>query len=292
MEFVLVDPLNGQSPYNPGLLQTQQRQAALVTDRHLGPQDEEVGVTKPLLVFLSQTEQDEIKSNYSRPTYWFLTKKLNIRAFLDESDTPVGNSIEQTLYDNANACSHALVFLSPTFRQRKYCVKELNTFLFRVDNEDSAFRLLPVLVNLQDTKGYPVMLKAKCWLRLNNGSGSVSSLVNDLWPRLANDVFKGRLTYHLTPSKCEKWLAEYIDEAAKEGILILPRELSLFRSRQRVLKRTILIGLSILAIVTVVVVVVVLLRPHALVRDERDAIMHPDAWYAPTPSLTFRYPLS
>jgi len=84
-------------------------------------------------VFLSHTGRDGVKEDIARPTHWFLQNVLNIDAFLDDEDAIWSDGKMRALIEHAYRCTHALVILSPSFRQQRYCIMELNTFMSRSD---------------------------------------------------------------------------------------------------------------------------------------------------------------
>ena len=172
-----------------------------VLSGHQHPQNQPDDLNPPFDVFLSQSNRDKARDNISAPTYWFLTEKLQIRTFLDLWDNDPGMSNEAMLFQAAHQCSYALVVLSPSFRRRPFCVKELNTFMKRwwEDNPrtSSAIRVIPILWNLTDTTGYCPALGELSWVSSSPGEGAATFLTETLWPDLARKVFKmqGHETY-------------------------------------------------------------------------------------------------
>lgn len=87
-------------------------------------------------VFISHTGTGRIKSDIALPTYWLLTKKCNVEAFLDAETLGPGRDVDGNLAKEAYRCTHALCIISAEYRESKYCIKELNTFMKRLSEED------------------------------------------------------------------------------------------------------------------------------------------------------------
>ena len=211
-----------------------QSRVGVLSGRH-HPQNQPDDLNPPFDVFLSQSNRDKARDNISAPTYWFLTEKLQIRTFLDLWDNDPGMTNEAMLFQAAHQCSYALVVLSPSFRRRPFCVKELNTFMKRwwEDNPrtSSAIRVIPILWNLTDTTGYCPALGELSWVSSSPGEGAATFLTETLWPDLARKVFKmqGHETY--AASYFEDCLLEYIEKHLDEGDL--PTNLRDFHRRKQ-----------------------------------------------------------
>ena len=95
-------------------------------------------------IFVSHTGQDGAKEEIARPTHWLLTKKLGAEAFLDDENATPGDGTVKVLIEPAYKCSHAVVIISPSFRKRRCCVQELNTFMARRRRGDGIC-VIPVL---------------------------------------------------------------------------------------------------------------------------------------------------
>lgn len=126
--------------------------------------------------------RDDVKRKIARPTYWFVKNVLKLRAFVGEVDTTAGADVDAALFYPAYECTHALVILSPKFREHRYCVKELNTFMER-RSKNGGCVVLPALYLLTNLEGYVDELSSIIWLS-NGSSGAVDYMVLDLWPRL------------------------------------------------------------------------------------------------------------
>ena len=140
-------------------------------------------------VFLSHTGKDNVKEEIARPTHWFLTNHCAVKAFLDDSSTQPGMEKSLALLEPAYRCTHALVLLSPTFRSRRYCVQELNTFVSRFQQEtDGSFHLIPALWMLSNTRGYADFMHELIWLKDSENAAAGDYMVFSLWPRLRKEL--------------------------------------------------------------------------------------------------------
>lgn len=177
-------------------------------------------------VFLSHTGKDGVKDEIARPTYWFLTAVLGVQAFLDEQSPDWGSHITEAVGKAAYRCTHAVVILSPTFREREYCVLELNTFMRRWRNKDG-IQVLPILHGIRDVKGY----HAEVNNLIRKGSQAMQSgadcMVDDLWPALLRKLKRPAMT----KDQLEELLAEYVDKNA--GHCQIPACIFSRTSRQR-----------------------------------------------------------
>lgn len=133
----------------------------LFTKQAKGPDDVEIGMLTNMwsiqdtidrypcsqtpFVFFSQTNTDKARELIARPTYWFLQNVLRVEAFLDERDSAMGKDKHEVMLKNAFHCTHAVVILSPTFREREFCVKELNTFMYRMFQLQHDITIIPCL---------------------------------------------------------------------------------------------------------------------------------------------------
>lgn len=158
---------------------------ALVKD--VGHLERPAVATSDCKIFLSCTQSDKTKELIARPTHWFLTNILGISTFLDEQDDPNrGRPNDQILAENAYGCAYAIAILSPNYRLRRDCVRELNTFQRRLcEAEAMLFRAIPVLWKIGNTAGYSSFWDSQSWI--NNAEindSPVQFLTQELWPRL------------------------------------------------------------------------------------------------------------
>jgi len=155
--------------------------------------------------FLSHTGRDGVKEEIAHPTYWFLKRILGVEAFLDDSDAIRGNTVMEALVPPSYECTHALVIVSPTFRQRSCCVRELNTFMARWRRRDG-IRVIPALWLLNNLDGYHPDVDDL--IRIGNGGTRycVSYLVKNLWPELVRMLGRPAIATELL----EEYLVEYV----------------------------------------------------------------------------------
>lgn len=149
-------------------------------------------MNKEKLVFLSHSGQDDesvgnVKLEIAEPTHWFLKKIIGVKAFLDKKDVTIGTDKQEAISKVAYQCTHAIVFLSPAFRTREYCVKELNTFMAR-RGRGERLKIFPALWRMENLDGYSDEVKEIVWLN-GDTSSSVRYIVDYLWPQLAK-LFK------------------------------------------------------------------------------------------------------
>lgn len=141
-----------------------------------------------------------IKEELARPTYWFLTEKLGLKVFLDDEFSKDGSSRDKWgselidfLAKPAYWCTHALVLLTPGFRKRKACCKELNTFMHRHRNQrekkEPNIRVLVALWKMEDTTGYSGDVGRLVFVKYET-QFVVYYMLNMLWPRLLESLRK------------------------------------------------------------------------------------------------------
>mmetsp|Transcript_27326 Transcript_27326/g.38652 ORF Transcript_27326/g.38652 Transcript_27326/m.38652 type:complete len:158 (-) Transcript_27326:661-1134(-) len=99
----------------------------------------------------------------ARPTYWFLKNKLKVEAFLDDESMGEGEIQDKSLLTAAYKCTHALVLVSPGFRESDDCVKELNTFMYRHTNKNN-ITIIPALWGITNLKGYVNAFQTIVWV--------------------------------------------------------------------------------------------------------------------------------
>lgn len=181
------------------------------SERDVGilPRPADVPSSKKPYVFLSQTNRDDVKELYSRPVHWFLQERLGVSAFLDESTSMAGRASEINIALAAYSCTHAIVFLSVSYRKRPWCVKELNTFMKRRDKGEMI--VIPVLVDLPDTTGFCDRLDSISWIKCKHGTGAAAFISRELWPQIS-DLFRNEDSEYGkdSPRASEKLLLEYI----------------------------------------------------------------------------------
>lgn len=93
-------------------------------------------------VFVSHTGQDDSKEQIARPTRWFLETVVGVRAIIDDGDLDAGREKVNELLTKIYKSSHILIILSPKFRQREFCVREINTAM-KLINSKMAFTSCP-----------------------------------------------------------------------------------------------------------------------------------------------------
>ena len=216
------------------------------------------GISSTTKVFSSQTLSDNTKSEIARPTWWFVSKKLGLDAFIDERDIECGDDIPEELLRNAYECTHAICFLSPNYRTRKTCVRELNTFMKRKNVEKDGLEVIPVLWKIEDTKGYCRDLGKIKYIRFDSAAGLVQFLTNVLWPQLEkrlNGTHRSRQAY-------KDILVEYVETHRGKHETPIPDALERFAKRQRakgLIRRVVVVTLALIVLLvgTVVALVVV-----------------------------------
>jgi hypothetical protein len=167
-------------------------------------------------IFISHAGIDS-RECIARPTHWFLVNCLEIETFFDEHDMIWGDKIDQSLGELAYGCTDALVILSPNFRRKKYCVSELNTFVFRRDINEDGIVVLPVLWKLEELSGYSVAISKSVWVKGGSDDPALF-LTQTLWPHLTKrfkkfhaggwlkKLFAGRKQINF-----DKCLAQYVE---------------------------------------------------------------------------------
>lgn len=133
-------------------------------------------------VFICHCGRDNSKELFARPVYWLLTQSLGISAFLDDWSIGFGEHKEDAMARALYECNSALVILSPSFRSRQFCVKELNTLMHR-QKVDDGVKILPVLWQMDNVKDYNPAL-ANLIYAVGKTSNPVYFLLDTLWPKL------------------------------------------------------------------------------------------------------------
>ena len=190
------------------------------------PQDKWHMSTTPY-IFLSHTGRDGAKKDIIRPTYWFLTEVLKVRAFLDEQNALTGVHKVLALMEPAYTCTHALLILSPSFRTREFCVLELNTFMGRLRRQGK-IRVLPALWLMDNLDGYDS--KVDDLIRFVNADtrDSVHYMVQFLWPALVEELGLPEMS----TKDMKAHLYRYVEEHRGEQHDI-PTDLERFARRKR-----------------------------------------------------------
>ena len=201
-----------------------------------GGKEEDVGdllpenlpISSTPLVFLSCTDRDAVKGEIARPTHWFLTSILEVEAFLDEYDTEAGSPVVEALVRPANTCTHALVILSPSFRKREFCVRELNTFMARLRSKDG-ISIIPALWLTENVEGYHRDVDKLIWVGDKETRDPATYMVHTLWPVLVRQLGGTEIGTELL----EKRLVQYVQ--SQRGLTCsIPSSLERFaRNRER-----------------------------------------------------------
>jgi len=134
-------------------------------------------------IFLSHTGQDGVKEDIARPTHWFLTEVLEVEAFVDDLNAIPGNPSVETLMPPAYKCTYALVILSRSFRERRFCVRELNTFVARLRRKDG-IRVVPVLWQINSLKGYHPDVEELSYIASKETVDAADFMIYTLWPKV------------------------------------------------------------------------------------------------------------
>jgi hypothetical protein len=148
------------------------------------PPEEEWPMSKESYVFISHTGKDNVKELIARPVHFFLEKVVKVKAFLDDGSIRAGTDKTEVLAAAAYRCTHALVVFSPSYRSRRFCVKELNTFMKRHSQRDG-IRIIPTLWGVSDLNDYHADVSELAWVACTSTS-IVDFLVQFLWPELLN----------------------------------------------------------------------------------------------------------
>lgn len=189
------------------------------------------------LVFLSHTGRDGVKEEICRPTHWFLTHKVfgnnngnQGQVFFDDASMPAGQEKTLCLLQQAHRCTHAVVILSPSFRYRKYCVMEINTFMVRrfVKRNDN-LTVIPVLWNLDQAHGYAPAVQELGWIASRGLRDPADFMVEVLWPFLMKQFAKGATS----ESTYKAWLVDYVTSHRGRGRVAIPPALERFCAREQ-----------------------------------------------------------
>jgi WD40 repeat protein len=146
------------------------------------PPEEEWPMSEEPYVFISHTGKDNVKELVARPVHFFLEKVLKVKAFLDDGSVLAGTDTTEVLAANAYRCTHALVVFSPSYRTRRFCVKELNTFMKRRSKGDG-IRIIPTLWGVSNLNDYHSDVSNLAWVACTS-TYIVDFLVQTLWPEL------------------------------------------------------------------------------------------------------------
>lgn len=172
-------------------------------------------------IFLSLTGRDDVRNTLVRPTRWFLEQELKVTAFLDEQNLAGGQSIPDVLANEASNCSHAIVFISPNYRKRRFCVLELNTFMERKRNQDG-IQILPVLWDVDTMAGYHSELHKTVWISNSSRLDEINFLIRILWPGILRFLARNPRS----TDRLEQDLCSYVKSA--RGDQLIPVTLELF----------------------------------------------------------------
>lgn len=225
--------------------------------------------------FLSHTGRDGVKEELALPTKYFLEQVLGVeKAFLDQQDSILGERITKAIVKPAYKCTHALVLISPRFREQKWCVRELNTFLERKRRED--IEVLLVLWKVENLDGFHPDTDKLVWLRAETHC-SPNFMVQFLWPELIRKMGLRKMR----SAALERHLVRQIESARGHGIIPPDHETFVknYRNRARWIA-TLLIG-SMVAILIALVsgscpFPIALQRNHESPADKRlRAVLHP-----------------
>lgn len=161
-------------------------------------------------VFISHTGQDKpnnVKELFARPAYWFLKQVIGVNACFDDGpgELEIGGEVTEELTRRAYQCTHALVILSPRFRERRMCVKELNTFMRRLQSNDG-IRVVLVMWEIDNLEGYHDQLGELVRFPQSKTNNPVEFLVQTLWPELLR-LFRQR---EMQRPELERYLDNYI----------------------------------------------------------------------------------
>jgi len=170
-------------------------------------------------IFLSHTGRDDVKEEIARPTYWFLTKVLRVKAFLDDLSLSPGEKVMEALLPHAYKCTSALVILSPTFREREFCVRELNTFMARWRRKDG-IRVLPALWLMKNVDGYHPDVDGLIWIGNQGTKYCVKYMLQILWPKLVREFDRPEMSR----TQLKEHLVEYV-KLHRGGIHAIPPDL-------------------------------------------------------------------
>lgn len=158
--------------------------------------------------------------------YWFLKHVLGVEAFLDDLDAIGGNTVMEALMPPAYECTHALVILSPTFRQRPCCVRELNTFMARWRRKDGIC-VIPALWLMDSLDGYHSDVDRL--IRIGNGGARdcVNYMLKTLWPKIVRLLDRSQIPME----SLEEHLLQYVEVQRRETTRGLPPDLETFAER-------------------------------------------------------------
>lgn len=131
-------------------------------------------------VLISHAGGDSVNEELARPTDWFLTQ-MGVESFLEDSSFESSEEMEEATCAALYQCTHAVIFFSPEFLRRKWCVQELNTLMYR--RHGGGVHLLPILWKLDNIDGYNPRLQEIKALRPKTKS-PVYALLDTIWPAL------------------------------------------------------------------------------------------------------------
>ena len=152
-----------------------------------------------------------IKELIARPTHWFVKSVLELEAFLDDEDAE--GFVHSAIAKPAYQCTHAVIIITPSFRNRKYPVLELNTFMERTVDPNDPFEPTIIFWNIEDEaiREFAPVLNQYIFKKSSRDQTTVGDfLVSRLWPYLTKRL-RG-LGNEMTRQQLEGKLAEYVRE--------------------------------------------------------------------------------
>lgn len=182
------------------------------------------------LLFVSHRGPDT-KDAIARPTQWFVSKCLKIPTFFDDESLQAGDPKMPQLVDAAYKCTHALVLLSRTFIQSRYCVQELNTFMARrYDNPDN-IRVMLALWNIDSLDLYSESLDELVYLRNRTRTNNPAEyMMETLFPYLSKVLPHEQGAF--SRDMLERCLVEYVERNRGETEKSIPSALERFVKRK------------------------------------------------------------
>lgn len=173
---------------------------------------------KETYVFLSNRGPDS-KEVLARPIHFFLQEKLGLRVFLDDPSIPFSADKHEELLKAAHECTHAVVLLTPRFRESEYCVQELNTLLGR--HLQGNCKLLVVLWGIDDVDGYaPAINDLRYFRNTTSSTDPAVFLVEALLPHLHQELPHQQRSQIFTDSDFHDVMIDFVRLESPRGRLI------------------------------------------------------------------------
>jgi hypothetical protein len=198
----------------------------LQVDDLANPPEETWPMSQEPYVFISQTGRGNVKELVARPVHFFLENVVQVEAFLDDRSIRAGMNTTEVLAAAAYRCTHALIVFSPFYRSRRFCVKELNTFMKR-HRQGDGIRIIPTLWGVSDLNDYHSDVSDITWVACTS-TYIVDFLVQTLWPELLNVFDRAALDKQVL----EDHLCDYVEQM-RGGRSVVPQELESFYARHR-----------------------------------------------------------